>query len=73
MPPRVHVAEQTYTFSELCRLLHLPPYRVRALQATGEHDKNCSAVHYVLRSLSSGAYRRGVKVLSDGTGHKHPI
>jgi hypothetical protein len=30
------VAEQTYTFAEVCRLLHLPPARARALQAIGE-------------------------------------
>lgn len=30
------VAEQTYTFAELCRLLHLPPKRARELRAAGE-------------------------------------
>lgn len=33
---RSKVAQQTYTFSELCRLLHVPPTRARELQATGE-------------------------------------
>jgi len=36
MSPRIRVAEQTYTFSEVCRLLHLPRSRARELQAAGE-------------------------------------
>jgi hypothetical protein len=34
--PRRKVAEQTYTFAELCRLLHIPFDRARILRATGE-------------------------------------
>lgn len=33
---RSKLAEQTYTFAEVCRLLHIPPARARALQASGE-------------------------------------
>jgi len=33
---RSKVAEQTYTFTEVCKLLHVPPTRARELQATGE-------------------------------------
>ena len=35
MSPR-RLAEQTYTFAEVCRLLHLPPKRARELQQRGE-------------------------------------
>jgi hypothetical protein len=33
---RSKLAEQTYTFTEVCRLLHVPPARARALQTAGE-------------------------------------
>ena len=33
---RSKCAEQTYTFAEVCRLLHLPGPRARELQARGE-------------------------------------
>ena len=36
MTTRTKFAEQTYTFAEVCRLLHLPGSRARELQAQGE-------------------------------------
>lgn len=36
MSTRTKVAEQTYTFAELCRILHVPPDRARELQGAGE-------------------------------------
>jgi hypothetical protein len=36
MNGRVKVAEQTYTFAEVCRILHLPTARARVLKQTGE-------------------------------------
>jgi hypothetical protein len=35
MAPR-KLAEQTYTFAEVCRLLHLPAKRARELELRGE-------------------------------------
>lgn len=36
MALKLKVAEQTYTFAELCRILHLPAKRGRELRAAGE-------------------------------------
>ena len=33
---RIKVAEQTYSFAELCRILHLPRKRANELRAIGE-------------------------------------
>lgn len=36
MTTRTKIAEQTYTFAEVCRILHVPTDRARQLQAVGE-------------------------------------
>lgn len=36
MATAIKVAEQTYTFTDVCRLMHLPAPRARELQAKGE-------------------------------------